>query len=62
MIHDIVLKSLYEGVRKEKETIMNTLLTKRFRDLSEVARLQGEYQGLESAVAILEQAADEYDV
>lgn len=60
--HDVVLQTMYSEVRGIKERIVTTLLTKHFTDLSEVARLQGEYQGVEEAVRALEQANEEHDV
>ena len=59
---DVVLQTMYTEVRSIKERIVTTLLTKRFTDLAEVTRLQGEYQGVEEAIHALEQANDEHDV
>ena len=62
MLRDAVLQAMYAEVRGIKERIVTTLITKHFTDLAEVARLQGEYQGIEEAVRALEQANDELDV
>ena len=62
MIHDRIILAFNNEAKDAMSKIVTALLTKRFEDLAEVARLQGEYQGIKTTIELLAQINEENDL